>query len=291
VAERLECRRLGIQKFMFPSIDALVMQHLSPADHFIWVDGDTLQSFLACDTRIDYRLKARSPILSSTSSLCPHGKFHPRDTRKGKLLRKSQWDAYVALLEAERKYIAGVDPMVVDSPIVEMPASTTAGSLICEKCHTDYSDELQQKIAVVQAIKDLYDDISEILQPNEAALYYSDDWPLQEEDQYAYAVAKTSLTRFRKNAEALFTSVSNFHRGGTPDQDKPLLVMAGIDDLNLCEFPAGRALCGMENLKGAPSEDDYENFALLNKRITCKFLDGAFLCPIFLFSRLSTTSF
>ena len=228
---------------MFPSLNALVFPHHTEEDGFVWVDGTILRDFLSCDTRFDYILKNKSPILCSKSSLCPHGKIHPRDIRRGKLLRKSQYDAYIALLEAERNELMSVDPSVDDSPIVEQPMKTTAKGLMCAECNQVYCSELRQKMKLVESIMKLYNETLGMSQVDERPLYYDEDCPPQsDEEQYAYAVAKTSLTKFKDRAKELFKSVSNFDQGGTPDGKNATIVIDGIDDLDLSLFPQG-GLC------------------------------------------------
>mmetsp|Transcript_27557 Transcript_27557/g.66233 ORF Transcript_27557/g.66233 Transcript_27557/m.66233 type:complete len:2159 (-) Transcript_27557:44-6520(-) len=270
VAERLGCRRFGIQKFMFPSLSSLVFPHHSEEDGYVWVDGMTLRDFLSCDTRFDNHLKNKSPILCSPNSLCSHGKIHPRDIRRGKLLRKSQYDAYVALLEAERNELMSVDPSVDDGPIVEELMKTTANGLICAECNEMYCSELQQKMRLVESIKKLYNETLGMNQVDEAPLYYDEDYPPQsDEEKYAYAVAKTSLTKFKDRAKEVFKSVTNFDLGGTPEGKSSTIVIDGIDDLDLSLFPAGRSLCGVENVAALSSDDSFEDFAKVNKKLTC----------------------
>lgn len=255
---------------MFPTLNSLVFPHHSIEDDLIWVDGKILRNFLACNKNFDDHLKRESPLLCSR--LCPHGRCHPRDLRNGKLLRKSQYNAYVALLAAERKYLVSIDGMVNDSPIVELPVRTKVDGLICKECNSLYCDELLQKISLVKSIKELYNEVLEATQPNEAPLYYDEDHlSLSEEDKYAYAVAKFNLTKFKKMAEALFKSLSNFDEGGTPDEASPAVVSVGIDGLDLSAFTPRRSFSGGDNVNGLSSTDYVEDLAVVNKRLTCEF--------------------
>lgn len=256
---------------MFPSSSSLVLP--ARLDPYVWVDGTTLRKFLACDTSLDDQLKDGAPILSSKKFLCPHGFLDPRGARRGKLLRKPQYKAYIALLEAERKDMAGTDPMIEDTPIAESEVTPTEG-LICDHCSSDYCDELSDKLQLVETIKELYNEVLEVLQAaSEGPLYYDVEAPpSSKEDRYAYAVWKPNLTRFKRNAEALFNSVANVGEGGVPgllQGPKALVVLEGIDDLDLSKFPDTKTFySAMTDGK----EDNSEFHAKINTKITCKFI-------------------
>jgi hypothetical protein len=232
---------------------------------YAWVDGDALKKFLACDRSLDDRLRSSEPIVCPKSLLCPHDRLHPRVARRGKLLLKPLFDAYVALLEGERKLLCETGPAENESDVVGC-VITPSENLLCDPCSGTYANELVTKLEFVRNVKALY---FAVLDENAGFCFSA-------EDEYVYAVVKTSISKFRTLAEDLMKSVKTFDEGGVPAgssvKDSVHLTFNGIDDIDISSFPNCSAPFGdAENSKSKTGSDDDE-LEELNRKITCKYV-------------------
>ena len=151
ISDRLRRRKNGIQKYMFVNPSSLLMlkgRRENDDEPYFWVDGDPLRQFLACDRSLDNKLRSNDPIICRESLLCPHGCLHPRNARRGKLLRKSIYDSYVSLLSGERKLLFENDD--TKSSDVIGCVITPKERMTCAECSASYCNELSKKLDSVE---------------------------------------------------------------------------------------------------------------------------------------------
>ena len=271
IAERLRRRKDGIRKYMFVDPSSLLLQEGQPKDEqepYFWVDGNALRQFLSCDRSLDDKLKSSEPIVCPESLICSHGCLHPQVARCGKLLRKSIYDNYIALLSAERKYLSEATE-VNESDVVGRVVESN-GESTCGECSQVYREELSKRLEFLRNIYDLYLDVlDETKDLTKSGRKDSTEGDPQEE--YAFIVSRSTITKFKKLVLDLMKSVADFERGGDPSngsaqlQGKRNPVLEGVDDLNLSSFP------GSQGFPASLAMTDDQIDPKFNSKITCKF--------------------
>ena len=238
---------------------------------YFWVDGKTLRQFVACDRSLDDKLSSGEAIISPMSLLCSHNRLHPRTARNGKLLRKSVYDAYVSLLSAERKYLSATSE-IKESDVVGHPF-TLSGDITCEDCSKSYRKDLGEKLEFLRNIYDVYSDI--IDETKDAMTSLKNDYAEKAvEENYAFVVARSTITKFKKLVVDLMKSVADFGKGCNLDISSVLsdrkrnFVFDGIDDLDLSSF-LGSQTCATENKSKSSGTNDAID-EKWNSKITCK---------------------
>lgn len=241
---------------------------------YYWVDGNTLRQFLACDRSLDNKLSSGEAMVCPASLLCSHGCLHPRIARRGKLLRKTLYDSYISLLSGERKFVSAKSG-AKESDVVGC-VITSRGEMTCHDCSTSYRKELSEKLDFLRIVYGLYLDIlDETTDSTKGIKRDSGNEVAQEE--YAYIVARSTITKFKKVVLDLMKSVAGFAKGGYPNNSSAKLdpknnfVFDGIEDIDMSFFPGSptyRARA-VENTAGSTTMNDGidEKF---NSKITCK---------------------
>ena len=259
VSDRLRRRKDGIQKYMFVDPSSLLVQESKRRKNnepYFWVDGDALRQFFACDRSLDEKLRSNKPIVCTETLLCPHDCLHPRDARRGKLLRKSLYDSYVSLLKAERKFLSETSEFE-DSDVVGC-VITPDEKLICVECSKQYCNELAKKLEFTKNVNDLY-----VHMKDKTKLKF-----VEHEREYLYILSKSAVTAFtslvdklRKSTEA-FSKGANLDRSSTTITSANFLILNGIDDIDISSFPGSPTFVN----PGSTSKID-EKF---NTKFTCK---------------------
>ena len=203
-ANRLAQRRTRITREMFPNL----LWRANP-DDLVWVDTAQLVQYVSCGDRMDDRLDGGSgrTLLQHHELLCSHEPpgLHPRVARKGKLLPRSVYEAYVAGLRQEQQSILGRD---TDESTVTDCLILPTDNLVCVECSRDYQDELGQKLKTIKAMKKLYD----MLDPKELDRFKFEfgngDTFGHERDNYAYILSRRFITAFRNQIAALMKNAA-----------------------------------------------------------------------------------
>eukprot|EP00978_Attheya_sp_CCMP212_P008449 scaffold19858_cov56-Attheya_sp.AAC.6 len=216
----------------------------------VWVDGDLLRRFFSCSDGLESCLLGTGPILRHKHLLCDHNKLHPRAFRRGKLLDRAAYDAYVSLLLSEREQILSdhADPTQTEH-IDELNTTnandciiTPESNLFCQECATSYSNELKEKCNKLRLMIDLHDALET-------------DSNLDNGTQ-VYALSKTFGTSFK-------SSISRIMKSTVQINAKPTNV-----DLTLSEESLYSGLDTLSldlNLVEAESSNSKGDHALLNR--------------------------
>ena len=277
ISDRLRRRKAGIRKYMFMDPSSLLMQEVQRENHdepYFWVDGETLIQFLACDRNLDDKLRSDEPIISPKSLLCPHGCLHPRNARRGKLLRKSLYDSYVSLLAGERKLMS-VTSEVKESDVIGCVITSKEG-MTCEDCSKPYCNELSKKLEYMRNVNDLYVDILNDTTDatNIDKLDSSTD---NTEEEYSFIVARSTITKFKKLVVESMKTVVDFKKGAHLDSSyttvnsKGSIILNGIDDLDISSFPGSPAFLDSVEAQDSGSTGIRDSLdEKFNSKITCK---------------------
>ena len=261
---------------MLVDSSSLLLQEGQPKDKrepYVWVDGKALRQFLACDRSLDDKLRSSDPIVCPDTLLCPHGSLHPRVARRGKILRKSIYDAYTALLSAERNYLSQTTEINEGDVVGKVIDSKE--KMICDHCSESYHGELSQRLEFLKNIYDLYLDIRDETKDSTKSERkdFTEDEP---EEEYAYIVTRSTITTFKKLVLDLMKSVADFEKGGYSDntstqlENRRTFILDGIDDLDTSSFPGGQVYPATvaPNTESVATNDEIDvNF---NSKITCK---------------------
>jgi hypothetical protein len=249
-------------------------QSMRNPDDLVWVDVAILRRFVSCSDRLADVLNCKGRwILDNNSLLCYHSpeRLHPRVARKGKLLPRVAYEAYLEALQTEQAAMFGATlskSKVADCVIVP------TDNLVCQICSSEYKQNLELKLEKVKELKYLY----EKLDPKSSSfsLEVSPEETLGREcDSYAYIVSRKFITWFRnKFARLLKASVSALadSKGRLTDgkrQTTSFPEMIGESE-NMAE---GLDFFKLSQLDfGQPLDDDkeYEIFSSVNGPVTCK---------------------
>ena len=285
VSNRLQRRKNGILQHLFHDASSLILDESFQNDNVgaeepVWVGADFLRDFLRCDPDLDGQLNIREPVLKHQQLLCPHNRLHPRTARQGKLLPRSQYDAYTSLLQGERK-------LLCQQSATDDPGSPTdceiipSRNLFCDICADSYCKELKEKLNLLKSIKDLY----HVLLPpvDDKALDMDEEVGFEcAEDEFAYAVSRITVTKFKKCVVSLLKPFKDYDEGFVVDESKKSKEnprIAGLDALDISSFadlqladedekssPEGNASTGKEISQ--PEPDSLDKF--FNTNITCE---------------------
>lgn len=239
---------------------------------YFWVDGDAFRQFLACDLSLDDKLRSNKPIVCPETLLCPHGCLHPRNARRGKLLRKSLYDSYVSLLKGELKLL---------SETSEVKNSDVVGSVItpnrnmsCVECSKQYCNELTKKLEFINIVYDLYAHMKD-----ETTYQYESKFVKQEihadssAEEYLYILSRSTISTFIGLVKKLTKLAEGFNKGTNLDNSSTAITLPkssflnGIDDIDICVFPGSPTFVGskVQDL-GSTSKLDNK----FNTKLTCK---------------------
>jgi len=277
VSERLMMRKDGIRKFMFSNPNSLLLQEGQKKEDnepYFWVDGKSLRQFVACDSSLDDKLKSDDPIICPKSMLCIHGHLHPRNARRGKILRKSFYDSYVSILSEERKCMS-ISGSVNERDIIGCMISSEEG-MTCDQCAECYRNDLSKKLDFLKTIIDLYVDVKD--EAKDLTKGTTKDSTKQDinRHEYSFVVTRSSIAKFKKLVVDLFKAVADFWEGTYLNhstinfESRNKTILEGIDDLDLSCFPGG------PTYRGYRSENDLEIMEMhdsvdekFNSKITC----------------------
>jgi hypothetical protein len=187
----------------------------------VWVDGDLLSRFFSCSDGLENYLLGTGPILRHKHLLCAHNKLHPRAFRRGKLLDRAAYDAYVALLLSEREqllfdhadptqteYIDELNIMNANDCII-----TPESNLCCQECASSYSTELKEKCNKLRLMIDIHDALET-------------DTNMDNETQEVYALSKKFATSFK-------SSISRMMKSTVQINAKPTNVVLALSEESL----------------------------------------------------------
>jgi len=267
-ATRMKLRKERIRTEIFPNL--LNFQSTTKPDDLVWVDTAQLLRYISCEDRMNDRLDEWNDgtLLQHHELLCSHEPqgLHPRVARKGKLLPKAAYEAYVAGLREEQSAVLGYDgdeDRVIDCVILP------SDNLVCVECCLEYQDELEGKLEKVKAIKKLYDMLDkEELERFKFRLGNEDTYG-RERDKYAYIASRRFITGFRNQVGALMKNAVNAIADAKVCEcgDSSLVsfsadnVNEGLDGLDLSEFEE-------KAFGDGPQADN--DVAIPNSNITCK---------------------
>lgn len=276
-SDRLRRRKLGIRKYMFRDPSTLLWQddeNMSKETYY-WVEGDTLRSFLACSPAFDDRLRSRESLVCPESFLCSHGGLHPRTARRGKVLRKGLYDAYVSLLRGERQLLRDTSAESHVSDVVGHVIEASS-NLFCTECVKSYGIDLSKKLEYVKAVKDLYfaleEEESAALDKSQLNFDASNEGC--PEEHYAYVLSRSSTTNFKRKAAALIKSVAGFDEGGPMEGSASSSAAAprlsGLDDIDIESFQIGVGASSFTQCMEIPkTQGTNEIEKKFNGNITC----------------------
>jgi hypothetical protein len=223
---------------------------------YYWVDGDMLRKFVGCQSDLDELLKSTNPIVCHWSKLCPHGQLSPGTASRGKVLPKPLYDAYVSLLDGERKLIHNTGPDSRINNIIGCIVEPTT-NLLCDICSLSYKKNVSEKVEFIQNVKNLYIAVAD---------EKSDKETLKGEE-YMFVVSRSSITQFKKLASAMMKSVATIDEGVILDDtygaSSNKLPLHGIDEIDISCFKSKNFTISSVN-----NEMDER----LNRKITCMYL-------------------
>jgi hypothetical protein len=264
---------------MFPGAASLVVvgngQNGKKDEPPVWVDGAPLRTFLCCSEELDHHLSDSGPLLRHKHLLCSHGGLHPRIARRGKLLPRPIYNAYVLILQGERALLRqGLCETDADMEETNDCLVTRDSHLHCQECSKSYQDELSKKLDLVKDLKFLYEE----LDPKADDLsseYEEDDIPASPEDEYAYAISRGFITKFRRAVVGMMKTLHNLDDGTTLNgsQGTRTVVYEGLDtvDTSMFEFePANDNGEGTLSSSESIIRDDDKLDEEVNGIITCK---------------------
>jgi hypothetical protein len=231
----------------------------------VWVETSFLRHFLSCEKLLceDFEQKI---VLQHRKLLCSHRVpgLHPRVARRGKLLPKPAFDAYIDTIQEEIITIVGNECSeweVIDCEI------TLSKNLICEDCMHEYKQELGQTLKHAKRLKYLHNE----LDPKEMKFSRNldvDEIVDSQTEQYAYMVSRKFITWFRNNMVRLMkhagTTIMNQNFDLSSSMSS-ISVAEGLDGLNVSEF------CSANFLPSSSSTIDDEGIVVrVNGPLTCK---------------------
>jgi hypothetical protein len=285
-SDRLRRRKAGIRKFMMQNAGSLIHDKTGSVskgkdESTVWVETDFLEKFLRCDRHLDQHLQSSGTLLRHQRLLCDHNRLHPRVTRRGKLLPRLMYNAYISLLEGERTLLnQESEAMEEGNRIANDCIITPASNLFCSKCSQSYRDELSKKLESLKNVKNLYDALNSLT--DDSALFYEEgEDPVSAEEAYTYAVSRQTVTKYRKCVAALMKTLAKFDDGGSVDAEESSFskqtIYEGLDALDISPFQFDQAE-GDTRMNKTPEQVDSRKEdestkldKLFNSNITCKF--------------------
>lgn len=283
-SDRIRRRKTGIRRFLFPNAGSLLPIEIESNlvahnESHAWIRSDVLKRYLRCNRDLDEQLSSTDPILSHRQLLCEHGRLHPRVARKGKLLPRCTFDAFMSLLQGERNLLHQESQTVQKANEVCDLIVLHNANLFCPECSQSYSEKLSQKLDHLKNLKNLYEALDPAL--DDSPLLYKEDIPTCAEERFAYLISRQTATKYRKMFGTLMKKLSKFEDGGIFDADiassvqSPILY-EGLDTLELPGVQVGFVSNSGDKAKvGAKKNDNSDKLDILfNSNITCK-------CPLF----------
>lgn len=277
-ATRLELRKERIRTEIFPTL--LNSQSTTKPDDLVWVDTSQLLQYISCEDRMQERLDEWNDgtLLQHHELLCSHEPqgLHPRVARKGKLLPRAAYEAYVAGLREEQHAVLGRDgeeDTVCDCVILP------SDNLVCIECSREYQEELGEKLTKVKAIKKLYDMLdTEKLNCFKFEIESGDTYG-RERDKFAYITSKKFVTEFRNLVNALMKNAVNAAADAKACECESSLVSFSAENVN--EGLDGLELSTFEAKAFGNGSQANKIVAIPNSNITCKSIMSVFRVVVF----------
>lgn len=245
----------------------------------VWVDGAFLRTFLCCSKELDQHLSDSGPLLRHKHLLCNHGGLHPKTARRGKLLPRPIYDAYVLILQGERALLRQeVGESDADMEEMNDCLVTRDSHMHCQECSKSYQDQLSKKLDLVKDLKFLYEELDPKVD-DFLSEYAEDDPPASPEDEYAYAISKGSITKFRRAVVGMMKTLHNLDDGTTllsqenASRGPPPVVYEGLDALDTSMFEFEPADENGERILSSSESSVHNDDKLdeeVNGIITCK---------------------
>lgn len=265
-AKRLERRRDIIRSQMFPNLSTC---QLTNPDDLVWVESTPLLQFMSCRDRLRERLEQSDrAVLQHHDLLCSHETpgLHPRVARKGKLLPKLAYEAYIAALRVEKRDILGRD---TDENSFNDCLILPTDNLICQDCAQEYRSELSQKLKRVLAMKYIYDSLDPKENKFTLERGLGEAWG-NESDRYAYIVSRKFVTWFRNKVVRFMKRAGSAEAKCVECESQFIALSAeneaeGLDGLDLSEFSVSK------DEKTGIEPDDVGVAVRVNGPITCEF--------------------
>lgn len=240
--EKLQQRRKRINNEMLATLFS--PKSSTPSD-WVWVPTAQLQAFLSCQREGSNALESGIDL---SVQLCPHGKLHPRTARKGKVLSRLMFEAYVDIQQED-----------------ELPATFKPPDMLCSECASEYISELSSKLQTFQAIMRLYESLDPKNDNFDLQMKPS-ELPESEDEKVAYIVSRKFISNFRARVAKFIKNITSSIEGGvrkTSDVDinNASASTEGLDALDIS------AVLKSENNSGSTEEQDD---LIVNQSITCK---------------------
>jgi hypothetical protein len=243
----------------------------------VWVDGEALRQFLSCDeTDRSSIIPSSGPLLKHKHFLCEHQTgLHPRIARRGKLLPRAIYNAYVSLLLEERLRSNG-DALVDTEEVKQLDdidvndcVITPECNMYCKSCADSYRDELRDKKETVYRLVCLSRELDQ--KKSLISLEPSDEDSLEENsevDESDFLVSSKFITRFRTRVSNLVKSImaSVLQSQLTTPGIGNNTLCAGLDTVNLSDFGLDTAATDSRSTSSSKEELD----CFVNSIITCK---------------------
>jgi hypothetical protein len=285
ISDRLQRRNIGIRRYLFNDASSLIPDDVSPTEKDainapIWVGTEFLRGFLRCDSELDGQLRLQEPALKHQHLLCEHNLLHPRQARQGKLLARTQYDAFVSLIEGERKLLCEQSAGDYQAALVNDCEITPSNNLFCTVCAESYEGELSTKLELLKNIKNLYDEFDSIVDGEALKLNEGEDLTCPE-DGFGYAVSRQSVTKYKKSVTTLLKTLQKFDEGlEVEDTNGPIAgsSLTGVDELDISTFTDLQSSIQDESLKPKSKESSDKRYSpspledldkFFNTNITC----------------------
>lgn len=217
--------------------------HLNPSQNdLIWVDGFQLRNFLSCPSNRPLELNSDQSELKSFLSrrehLCSHDGvgLHPRTARRGKLLTKQMYNAYLSILSGEGHKEAENNDLLI------MPSS----NVWCDKCVISYQNEIEKKYNILMTLLELFRELESLSATSKIEHENSPS-----NNDTLYAVSSKFLTDLKRYTVKKLREII---------KDKTILE-EGIDKLSFSEIIKSKSIV---ESGGDAFMDPY-----VNSRITC----------------------
>jgi hypothetical protein len=262
VANRLKNRREILCTKMLPK---LALYDQADTCNVVWVETSFLRQFLSCEELLSENPGTKT-ILQHRKLLCSHvvPGLHPRIARRGKLLPKEAYDAFIATIQAEIITLFGTDCL---DWIINDCEITPCTNLVCKECMQEYKTELGETLELAKNLKFLFD----ILDPKEMKfsrkLEAGEAFDSQN-DQYAYMVSRKFISWFRNKMLRLMKQSGNTatdQKLQTSSSVPTQCVSEGLDGLNLTDYFVAKYLTSPSN-----TLDDDGIAIRVNGPLTCE---------------------
>jgi hypothetical protein len=243
----LERRRNDIHIAMFSSI--FIPRAVVPSD-CVWVETAELRKFLSC--KDGYNSCEDAP-LQYQRLLCSHSDrgIHPRVARRGKLLSRDMYEAYILLVSKALGSELSSD------------VTLTPSNIFCQECSQDYRRELSDKLNFARTALRLHENLDPKNDKNFSLVSKPDEHLTHESDKYAYVVSRKFITAFRvrvarlmKSALAIEGTAKSIDKVMTSASSSCETLLEGLDALDLAILT---------------EDDTLQDDLVVNESITCTY--------------------